>query len=268
MVSFPGSKLNLGLHILAKRKDGYHDIETCFYPIPWTDVLEFQPSAKWAFECTGLHIAGKLSDNLCVKAYELLNKDFSLPGVQGHLHKIVPMGAGLGGGSADAAHTLRILNQLFELHLSANQLAGYANRLGSDCPHFLKDMATVGRGRGEILEPIDLTLKGYFLVVVTPEVHVSTAEAYAGIVPQVPPENLDSLLRLPIHQWRDRLTNHFESTVFRRYPELEQLKKSLYDIGAVYASLSGSGSSLFGIFTKEISRDNNFHGMNGWSGWL
>jgi 4-diphosphocytidyl-2-C-methyl-D-erythritol kinase len=268
MLAFPGCKLNLGLHILAKRKDGYHDIETCFFPIPWTDVLEFLPAAKWSFECTGLPIAGNVADNLCVKAYELLKNDFSLPAVAGHLHKILPMGAGLGGGSADGAHTLRILNQLFHLHLSANQLAAYAMRLGSDCSHFLQDRTTIGRGRGEILVPLELTLKGHFLVVVSPEVQVSTAEAYSRVIPQTVQEDLADILRLPIHQWRDRLTNHFEATVFERYPALEQIKKSLYEVGAVYASLSGSGASLYGIFTKQISREEHFQGMNGWSGWL
>ena len=268
MVAFPGCKLNLGLHILAKRPDGFHSISTCFYPIPWTDVLEFLPAPSWSFEQSGLAIPGKPEENLCVRAYRLIQKDFQLPAVQGHLHKIVPMGAGLGGGSADAARTLRILNDLFALGLSHDTLVGYARQLGSDCSFFIQDQVALGTGRGDQLEPINLSLGGYYLVIVTPLVHVSTAEAYAGVTPAISEIDLRSILNQPLKVWKDGLVNDFEPSVFRRYPELEAIKKRLYSLGAVYASMSGSGSSLFGLFEQPISREDHFPGLSGWSGWL
>lgn len=268
MVAFPGCKLNLGLHILAKRPDGYHAINTCFYPLPWTDVLEFLPAPSWAFNQSGLIIPGSSDDNLCVKAYGLLQRDFDISPVQGHLHKIVPMGAGLGGGSADAAHTLRMLNDLFALGLSTEQLGAYAKQVGSDCAFFLQDRVALGQGRGDELEPINLSLKGFYLMVITPGVHVSTAEAYAGVTPTVHAEDLRTVLARPVVMWREHLRNDFEPSVFHRYPELGKIKQQLYSLGASYASLSGSGSSLFGLFHKAISREDHFPGVHGWSGWL
>ncbi len=268
MVAFPGCKLNLGLHILAKRLDGYHSINTCFYPLPWTDVLEFLPSPSWAFKESGLTIPGSSDDNLCVKAYKLLQRDFRIPPVQGHLHKIVPMGAGLGGGSADAAHTLRILNNLMDLGLSTEKLTNYAKEVGSDCAFFLQDRVALGQGRGDELHPINLSLKGFYLTVITPRVHISTSEAYAGVMPTKPAEDLRDVLGLPVVMWRERLVNDFEPSIFRRYPELEKIKQHLYSLGAVYASMSGSGSSLFGLFDAPISREDHFPGLPGWSGWL
>lgn len=268
MVAFPGCKLNLGLRILAKRSDGYHDIETGFYPLPWSDVLEFLPATSFSFEQSGLTIPGSPNENLCVKAYNLLLHDFRLPPVQGHLHKIVPMGAGLGGGSADAAFTLRLLNDLFSLELTQEGLAGYARRLGSDCTFFTQDIAAIGRGRGDVLEPINLSLKGLYLVVVTPEVHVSTASAYADVTPAVPVDDLRAILATPVATWNGRLVNDFEPSVFGKYPGLGEIKQRLYSLGAVYASLSGSGSSLFGFFDQAISRKEHFSELPGWSGWL
>ncbi len=268
MVAFPGCKINLGLHILNRRPDGFHDIHTCFFPLPWSDILEFLPARSFRFECTGLEIPGPSTENLSVKAYHLLREDFNLPPVQGHLHKIVPMGAGLGGGSADAAHTLKTIAALFSLELTTQQLASYAQRLGSDCAYFLLDSPAVGSGRGEILRPLHLSLSGYFLVLVTPKVHVSTAEAYRGVVPKSPGENLLSTLERPVTEWRDILTNDFELSVFARYPELAKIKEQLYSQGAVYASMSGSGSSIFGLFRQEVSSKELFPGGSGWSGWL
>lgn len=268
MVAFPGCKINLGLHILRRRPDGYHDIDTAFYPVPWSDVLEFLPARDLSFTCTGMEIPGERTDNLCLRAYRLLKQDYGLPPVQGHLHKLVPMGAGLGGGSADAAHTLRVLNNLFSLALSDAQLSDYAKRLGSDCSFFLTEGPARGTGRGEVLEPLALSLQGYFLVVITPPVHVSTAVAYAGANPRAPKESLSITLTRPVETWKETLVNDFEETVFARFPPLAMLKESMYAKGAVYASLSGSGSSVFGLFRSAVEREKVFPDQAGWSGWL
>jgi 4-diphosphocytidyl-2-C-methyl-D-erythritol kinase len=268
MVSFPGCKINLGLHILRRRPDGFHDLDTCFYPLPWSDVLEWLPSDELTFTATGLNIPGTEHDNLCLKAYRILQREHSIPPVKGHLHKIVPMGAGLGGGSADGAHTLRVLNQILALNLSASQLAAYARELGSDCAYFLLNGAARGTGRGDVLEPLSLQLHGYYLVLVTPTVHVSTAQAYAGITPKSPLESLTTTLARPISEWKDHLVNDFEPSVFTRFPELVALKQKMYALGAVYASMSGSGSSVFGLFKESVSRERDFPSLPGWAGWL
>ncbi len=268
MIAFPGCKINLGLRILNRRPDGYHDLDTCFFPVPWTDILEVLPSDKQSFHFSGLSIPGDVNDNLCLRAYRLLQKDFSLSPIQGYLHKIVPMGAGIGGGSADAAHTLRILNSLFELGLSVERLTQYAKQLGSDCAFFLHDQPAIGAGRGEVLEPIEVSLKNYYLVVVTPAIHVGTAQAYANVVPQRPERDVRSVLTEPVIRWKELLKNDFEISVFRSYPEIEQIKRTMYVVGAVYASMSGSGSSVFGLFDKVVDREEHFPELSGWSGWL
>lgn len=268
MVAFPGCKINLGLHVLRRRPDGYHDLDTCFYPLPWTDVLEWLPSDSLSFTTTGLPIPGNANENLCLKAYHILKREHSIAPAQGHLHKIIPMGAGLGGGSADGAYTLRMLNELFELKLSTQQLAAYSRELGSDCAYFLQNGAARGTGRGDELEPVSLQLHGHYLVLVTPAVHVSTAQAYAGVTPKAPAENLAATLARPIDEWRNFLVNDFESPVFTRFPELGALKEKMYVLGAVYASMSGSGSSVFGVFRSEVAREQHFPSLPGWSGWL
>jgi 4-diphosphocytidyl-2-C-methyl-D-erythritol kinase len=268
MVAFPGCKINLGLHVLHRRPDGFHDIDTCFYPVPWSDVLEFLPADDYAFSNTGLPITGDPEQNLCVRAYQLLRADYALPPVQGHLHKIVPLGAGLGGGSADAAHTLRLLNSIFELNLPLSRLVDYARQLGSDCAFFLTGTPARGTGKGDVLQPMNVDLEGYFLVVVTPPLQVSTAEAYRGVKPSTPLKKLEVTLATPVDRWRDSLNNDFEATIFPRYPEIRILKEKMYAKGAVYASMSGSGSSVFGLFSGEVSREELFAGLTGWSGWL
>lgn len=268
MVAFPGCKINLGLQVLRRRPDGYHDIDTVFYPVPWSDILEFLPAKHFSFSLSGLAIEGDSDDNLCLRAYRLLQKDHSLPPVQGHLHKVVPTGAGLGGGSADAAHTLRILRSLFSLVLSEEQLMELAYQLGSDCSFFLKDSPARGTGRGEVLKAMTIDLKGYFLLVVVPDVHVSTAEAYSDVKPQPPKEDLASVLARPVTQWKDHLTNDFEASVFERFPEIAALKNKMYALGAVFASMSGSGSSVYGLFRDDQPRETHFPGLPGWSGWL
>jgi 4-diphosphocytidyl-2-C-methyl-D-erythritol kinase len=252
MVSFPPCKINLGLHIIRKRPDGYHDLETCFYPVPWTDILEIIPADSLAFTSSGLAIPGREDDNLCLKAYRLLQRDFNLKPVKIHLHKIIPMGAGLGGGSADGAHTVRLLNNQFQLNLSAEKMMAYTAQLGSDCSFFIQDKPLLGTGRGEVLQPLALSLKGKYMVIAKPDVHVSTAEAYAGVTPALPALPLHEAITQPLHAWKNVVHNDFETSVFQKYPVIASLKETLYRQGAVYASMSGSGAAVFGIFDKEV----------------
>jgi len=261
MISFPFCKINLGLRVTARRPDGYHELETCFYPLPWTDVLEIIPAAPHAFHTTGYTIPGKEEDNLCLKAYRLLQHDFNLPPVQIHLHKIIPMGAGLGGGSSDAAFVLRTLNDIFALNLSVQKLQEYAARLGSDCSYFIQDKAMLGTGRGEILTPIEVSLQRLHYVLVKPDIHVSTAEAYAGIVPRPAEKSITQILQQPIATWRHNLVNDFEYTVFVKHPLIADIKATLYNQGALYASMSGSGSSVFGLFAQPVDLQYHFRGM-------
>lgn len=253
MVSFPHCKINLGLHVVEKRKDGFHNIETCFYPVPRTDILEVIKANEFAFTTSGLTVAGDVNDNLCVKAYNLIANDFKVSSVKIHLHKILPMGAGVGGGSADAAFTLRMLNSLFELNLSQEQLKSYAIRLGSDCAFFLHDQPMLAEGKGEILSEAPVSLKGKYLVLVKPDVHVATADAYAGVVPARPKQRIQSVLHSPVETWRNTLVNDFEVSVFKKFPVIAQLKEKLYANGAIYASMSGSGASVFGIFDSRLT---------------
>jgi 4-diphosphocytidyl-2-C-methyl-D-erythritol kinase len=268
MVSFPHCKINLGLHVVEKRKDGYHNIETCFYPVPRTDVLEVIKSDKFAFTTSGLTVAGNINDNLCVKAYHLMANEFKLSSVKIHLHKILPMGAGVGGGSADAAFMLRTLNSLFELNLSQAILKSYAAELGSDCAFFLQDEPMLAEGKGEILSATPVSLKGKYLVLVKPDVHVATADAYAGVVPVKPLNNLQDVLQLPIENWRDKLVNDFESSVFKKFPVIAELKSRLYKNGAAYACMSGSGASVFGIFNSPVDLKAEFATADYWGGTL
>ncbi|MEK6782744.1 MAG: 4-(cytidine 5'-diphospho)-2-C-methyl-D-erythritol kinase [Bacteroidota bacterium] len=269
MVSFPNCKINLGLNVIAKRSDGFHDIETCFYPIPWTDILEIIPSEEVKLDITGLTIPGLEQENLCLKAYILLKKDFDLPPVHIHLHKVLPTGAGLGGGSSDAVFALQTINEMFHLSLSPVMLAGYAFALGSDCPFFIHRKAMIGKGRGEILSPAKISLEKRFMVLVKPEINVATAEAYAGIVPRKPSKSVQEIIEeIPCEFWKEYLVNDFEETVFRKFHGLAELKNNLYKAGAMYASMSGSGSSVFGIFNQTIDLKEQFARMTVWSGEL
>lgn len=268
MIRFAPCKINLGLHVISKRADGYHNLETCFYPVPWYDIVEVIPSQRTQFTISGSTIPGDTTANLCLRAYELLQPVYTLPAVSIHLHKVIPTGAGLGGGSSDGAHVLRALNDLFELNLSQTELCLLAEKLGSDCPFFLFDEPMMGTGRGEILRPAPVSLTGYFLVVVKPPIHVSTAEAYRGIVPKMPAFSLREILAEPVTTWRQRLVNDFEHSVFSKYPELEEIKNNLYDLGACYAAMSGSGSAVFGIFTTPVALHDQFNAATFWAGEL
>lgn len=256
MINFPNAKINLGLHITSKRKDGYHDIETCMVPIPLFDALEMIVDKKTVFETTGLIIPGEEKDNLILKALKLLRKDFNdIPQVHIHLHKNIPMGAGLGGGSADAAFALTLMNQLFELYLEDWFLEDYAAELGSDCPFFIQNTPKIATGRGEILEPVEVSLKGDHIVLVKPPVHIGTKEAYAGVKPQAPKNNLREILK-DKSSWRELLVNDFEASIFPQYPELAEIKAKLYEMGAYYAAMSGSGSTVFGLFKETPAKGN------------
>lgn len=251
MLLFPNAKINLGLRILKKRKDGFHDIETCMYPIPWYDALEIVKADEFSFQSTGLQINGSVEDNLVVKAYHLLQKDFDLSPIKIHLHKVIPMGAGLGGGSSDAAFMIKLLNAEFELGISPQKMKAYAAELGSDCAFFIDNIPAICTGRGEIMEPINFTLSGLKLALVKPEIHVSTAEAYSGVEPNVPTNDLKKIILNP-DNLKDDLVNDFEKSIFPKHTELEKIKSDLYNSGAHYAAMSGSGSTMFGLFENEV----------------
>lgn len=251
MLTFPNCKINLGLHVTAKRPDGYHDLETCFFPIDWQDALEILPAEELSFSSSGIDIPGDNADNLCLRAYQLLAADHDLPPVRIILQKNIPIGAGLGGGSADASFTLKALNEHFGLHVPTEQLEAYALQLGSDCPFFIRNEPVIARGRGELFEPLSLDLSGYYFLLVNPGIHVSTAQAYAGVKPQAPARPLSEVLAQPVSTWRDSLVNDFEASVFAAFPEIARWKERLYALGASYACMSGSGATVFGIFEEK-----------------
>jgi 4-diphosphocytidyl-2-C-methyl-D-erythritol kinase len=257
MISFPNAKINLGLHITSKRKDGYHEIETCMVPIPLFDALEMiLDPKKMSWNVTGIPIPGEQKDNLILKAFQLIKKDFpDIPSLSIHLHKHIPMGAGLGGGSADGAFALKLMNSLFELHLDDFFLEEYAEQLGSDCPFFIENTPKIARGRGEILEPISLDLKGTWIVLINPGIHVGTKEAYAGVTPATPKVNLTEVLQ-DRSRWKAELVNDFELSIFKNHPEIALIKEKMYVAGAFYSAMSGSGSSVFGLFEEKPVKTN------------
>ena len=249
MIVFPNGKINLGLHITRKRQDGYHDLETIFFPLGIYDILEFIPSREFIFQTSGIAIKGDIQQNLCVKAFQLLKDQFPhLPDITMHLHKAIPMGAGLGGGSGDGSFALIALNEYFKLSLDSAALKVLSLQLGSDCPFFISNQPCYATGRGEILEPVTVDLSGLYIIVVYPGIVVSTAEAFAGIVPRQPKISLKEKIREPLDQWKEWMVNDFEKTVFHYFPEIGRIKETLYAAGAVYAAMTGSGSSCFGIF--------------------
>ena len=268
MVAFPPSKINLGLNVLSKRKDGFHDLETCFYPVPWTDIIEVIPANEFSFTSSGNVIPGKIEENLCVKAYDLLKRDFDISPVKIHLHKIVPVGAGLGGGSSDAAYTLRLINQVLNLQLPNEKLKGYASQVGSDCSFFIQDHAMLGIGKGEIIEQIEVNLKGYWIVVVKPAIHISTRQAYTDVIPKIPAIKIKEIVQQPMNTWGGLLKNDFEESIFRKHGEIKEIKKQFELQGALYTSMSGSGSAVYALFEKPIHLKSFFDGMAYWEGVL
>lgn len=254
MVVFPNAKINLGLDILSKRDDGYHNISSVFLPIPFQDILEITPSEVVQFNTSGLKIPGNPESNLIIKAYHLLKQEYNIPPVHIHLHKVIPMGAGLGGGSADAAFAIKLLNNLFALSLSDTQMESLAGRLGSDCPFFIKNKPVLAEGTGTEFSDINLDLSGKYLVLICPNVHVGTAEAYQSVKPAVPEQNVKEIIEnTSIDRWKNSLKNDFEASIFPKYSQLQNIKQQLYAAGALYASMSGSGSSIYGLFEKEPS---------------
>lgn len=263
MIVFPNCKINLGLHILRKRTDGFHDLETVFYPIALQDALEIVQNTVRTRDIqlttSGLTIDSSIEENICFKAYRLLKKDFpELPSVKMYLHKVIPSGAGLGGGSSNGAFTLTLLNKKFNLGLNEEQLVIYALQLGSDCPFFIKNKPCYASGRGEKLEETGLDLSDYKIVLINPQIHVHTGKAFSKISPFDKRTSIKKIIQKPVEEWKDVLKNDFEETVFAEHPEIKMIKEKLYQQGAAYASMSGSGSSVYGLFEKNIELQFDF----------
>ena len=261
MLTFPCAKINLGLNITSKREDGYHNLESIFYPVPLTDALEvklmhddFPSDEPCDLKITGNAVDCDEKNNLVVKAYTLLAQDFKLPRVHTHLVKRIPMQAGLGGGSADGAFMIRLLDERFRLNMGIAEMERYASRLGSDCAFFITAEPSFGTGRGEVLEPVNIAeqnLQGYYIAIVKPAIAVSTREAFKQIICQQPEHCCRDIVRQPVETWETVLTNDFEEPAFKQHPELADIKQRLYDLGAVYAQMSGSGSAFFGLFRTD-----------------
>lgn len=267
MIIFPNAKINLGLSVLRKRPDGYHQIETVFYPIALTDILEIIPSSEkeTVFESRGLEIGGSIGQNTCLRAYHTMLESFKIPPVRIFLYKKIPTGAGLGGGSSDAAFTIQTLNALFNLNATRDQLISAAAGVGSDCPFFLENRPMLGTGRGEHLEPVSPDLSGMHLILIKPPVSVSTADAYAGVVPVENRTSLREIIRYPVSQWQGHLVNDFEESIFRKYPSIRAIKSTLLDRGAVYAAMTGSGSAVYGLFESTPPDPALFPGCFVWT---
>ena len=256
MINFPIAKINLGLNVVSKRDDGYHNLETVFYPVPIKDALEvfpmedgFPSDVRCDLKVTNLFIDGDEQKNLVVKAYNMIAQDYELPRVHVHLYKHIPTQAGMGGGSSNCAYMIRLLNEMFSLGMSDEKMIGYAARLGADCAFFIKAQPAYAEGIGEKLQPISIDLSGCKMLVVRPNIPVSTKEAFSLITPQVPKKNCLDIVRQQIETWKDELVNDFERSVFAIHPEIGRLKEMMYEQGAIYAAMSGSGSSVFGLFS-------------------
>ena len=248
MISFPNAKINIGLHVVSKRTDGYHNLETVFYPVQLADALEVVETRRRKFTFSGIPIDGAIENNLIYKAWKLLSEDFNIPPVHFHLHKAIPFGAGLGGGSSDAAFALKMLNDFFKLELTMAQLEKYASQIGADCSFFMHNKPLIAKGIGDQFSPLEIDLSAYQIIIVKPNVSVSTPEAYRNVAPAKPEFDLTTLPKLPVEEWKNEVKNDFENSVFLQYPQIKKLKDLLYSAGAVYASMSGSGSAVYGIF--------------------
>jgi 4-diphosphocytidyl-2-C-methyl-D-erythritol kinase len=269
MIDFPNGKINIGLSITEKRPDGFHNLETIMYPIKIHDILEIiiSPRKLFSFTSSGIKVAGEIKDNLVCKAYELLKRDFNLPAVKIHLHKAIPHEAGLGGGSADAAFTIRMINKLFDLGLTIVEMQDYAKRLGSDCTFFIENVTALATGKGDQLEPVKLNLPDQYMVIVKPDIHISTHEAYSWIKPAIKEKKLKELIKRPIGNWRNLVINDFEDEVMKRYSVIKVIRDELYQMGATYASLTGSGSAVYGIFHNPVHISNRFQNYFLWTSY-
>jgi len=276
MITFPIAKINLGLNVVERRPDGYHNLETVFYPVPIRDALEvttMDPQFPSPYDCdlkvTNISIEGDEQRNLVVRAYQLLKQDFpQLPRIHAHLHKAIPTQAGMGGGSSDCAYMIRLLNEQFQLGLSTQQIQQYAARLGADCAFFILSQPAYAEGIGERLEPIALDLSQYWIAVVRPDIPVPTKEAFSLVHPHHPEKNCRDVVMQPIETWRQDLVNDFEQSVFTLHPEIGAIKQQLYSLGAVYAAMSGSGSAVFGLFREDIKIGEHFPEMFTYCGRL
>lgn len=269
MITFPVAKVNLGLNVVERRSDGYHNLQTVFYPVGIKDVLEVFPMAEdfpsevdCDIKISNIHIEGDEQRNLVIRAYQLLKKDFpNLPRLHAHLYKGIPTQAGMGGGSSDASAMLLLLNREYQLGLTEEQLIRYASQLGADCAIFILNRPAYAEGIGEILSPIDLHLEGWYMGVVRPDIPVPTKEAFAHITPHMPEKCCRDIVMQPVETWKDELVNDFENSVFTAHPELAHIKEHLYRLGASYAAMSGSGSAIFGLFKQPAELNRHFEGM-------
>ena len=258
MIVYPNAKINIGLNVVEKRKDGYHNLQTVFYPISLMDALEItssdNPNSECSIKVSGEVLGGRPDDNLVVKAFKHLKTLFprQIKSIEAHLHKHIPTGAGLGGGSADAAFTIKVLNEKFGLGLSEDNMEHVASQIGADCAFFVRNTPVYAEGIGDKFSNIDLSLKGKHIVLVKPDIGVATKDAYSFVTPKMPETPLTELLRRPIEEWKDCVVNDFESSVFHKFPEIAAIKDRLYDLGAVYASMSGSGAAVYGIFNEPV----------------
>lgn len=254
MICFPNAKINLGLNITEKRSDGFHNIETVFYPVAWCEaleVIETNHNTNFNLHLSGIPISGHLEDNLLYKAYHLIKQQHTLPGIDVYLHKALPMGAGLGGGSADAAFFINLLNDQFNLQLSEDARIGIAKQLGSDCAFFIKNKPVFATEKGDMFQDISIDLSKYYIAIIYPNVHSNTKEAYSLVKPHQPQKSITQILQQPLETWKAELINDFELSIFNKYPIVGEVKQNLYDCGAIYACMSGSGSAVFGIFKNE-----------------
>ena len=252
MITFPNAKINIGLNILSRRADGYHNLETVFHPVQIKDALEVIEASEMSFETSGIEIPGHANENLCLAAYDLLRKDHDLPNIAIHLHKHIPIGAGLGGGSADAAFFLRLINEKFEVGLSIEQMQAYCRLLGADCAFFVENRTVFASGKGDVFEKVELNLSAYHLALVMPPVHVSTGEAYRGARPQTPQRSLKEWIQLPVEEWQGKITNDFEKHILKHHPQIRGVKATLLEAGALFALMSGSGAAVYGVFKEKV----------------
>ena len=274
MITFPNAKINLGLNIIEKRDDGYHNIQSIFYPIPLRDALEVIENKiscddRITFTSSGIPVPGAITDNLCYYAYHLIANDYLLPNVKVHLHKLIPIGAGLGGGSADAAFFIKLLNDRFELGLAWGEMHNYARQIGSDCSFFITNKPAFAQGRGDTYEAMKLNLSDYYVALIYPSLSINTAKAYSGVIPKLPINSLEQdILNLPLEQWKYNIHNDFEDSIFLQFPKIKTIKEKLYSSGASYASMSGSGSSVYGIFKNKTDLKKEFENYFVWEGHL